>query len=54
LWQRRLAWFDEFGDMSRDANGNLVFDGDHVKPRGEAGALTPQDFSRFDLFQPVP
>jgi dipeptidyl aminopeptidase/acylaminoacyl peptidase len=54
LWQRRLAWFDEFGDMSRDAHGNLVFDGDHVKPRGEASALTPQDFSRFDLFQPVP
>jgi dipeptidyl aminopeptidase/acylaminoacyl peptidase len=47
LWQRVFAWFDDFGDVSRDSAGNLLFDGDRVKSRGGAPALAPEAFSRF-------
>jgi dipeptidyl aminopeptidase/acylaminoacyl peptidase len=53
LWQRRLAWFDEFGDITRDERGGLVFDGGRVKSRGKAPALVPADYGKFELFQSV-
>ena len=34
--ERIFAWLDEFGDITRDADGNLVFDGDRVKSRKAA------------------
>jgi dipeptidyl aminopeptidase/acylaminoacyl peptidase len=51
-WRRTLAWFDEFGDILRDGSGNMIFEGDRVKPRNGATPLKPEDFSKFDLFQP--
>ncbi len=48
LWHRMLAWFDEFGDISRDPQGNLIFEGDRVKSRGGQVPLKPEDFQRLD------
>lgn len=48
MWHRTLSWFDEFLDLSRDAQGMLLFDGDRLKPRDGAPTLRPQDFARFD------
>jgi hypothetical protein len=28
MWTQIYAWPDEFCDISRDAKGNLIFDGD--------------------------
>jgi dipeptidyl aminopeptidase/acylaminoacyl peptidase len=53
LWQRIFAWFDEFGDIARDGNGEMVFDGDRVRSRNGAAALTPADFARFGPAAPV-
>lgn len=51
-WQRMLAWFDKWGDISRDANGDAVWDGDHVKSRKGTPALKPEDYAKFPLFGP--
>jgi dipeptidyl aminopeptidase/acylaminoacyl peptidase len=48
VWSRVIAWFDNYGDLARDANGSLIFDGDHVRSRNGAPALTPDDFLKFD------
>jgi dipeptidyl aminopeptidase/acylaminoacyl peptidase len=50
LWSRVYAWLDEFNDVQRDNLGNFVWEGDHVKSRGTAPALTPQDFLKFESF----
>jgi dipeptidyl aminopeptidase/acylaminoacyl peptidase len=47
MWQRTFAWFDEFGDISRDEEGHMIFEGDRVKSRRGKRPLTPADFSRF-------
>jgi hypothetical protein len=47
-WNRIFAWFDEFGDIARDAKGDIIFDSDHVKSRNGAPPLTPADFARFE------
>ena len=51
LWQRRLAWFDEFGDIARDSAGHIKFEGPLVKSRGDAMPLRPADYERFEFFQ---
>lgn len=51
-WQRRLAWFDEFGDIARDSAGHILFEGALVKSRGSAMPLRPADYARFELFLP--
>jgi hypothetical protein len=33
MWKQIYEWLDEFGDITRDASGGLVFDGDRVKSR---------------------
>ncbi len=48
VWTQIYAWLDEFCDISRDAKGNLVFDGDKVKSRNGAPPLKPADFARFN------
>lgn len=48
MWTRIFAWFDEFGDISRDEHGDMLFEGDRPKSRNGAPALTPADFVRFD------
>jgi dipeptidyl aminopeptidase/acylaminoacyl peptidase len=46
-WRRMFAWFDEHGDITRDAKGTLVFEQDRVKSRGGRPPLDPDDFARF-------
>jgi dipeptidyl aminopeptidase/acylaminoacyl peptidase len=45
MWSRVYAWLDEFGDITRDASGSLVFEGGRVKSRSpkapETGATPP-------------
>jgi dipeptidyl aminopeptidase/acylaminoacyl peptidase len=48
MWARVFSWLDEFGDISRDVSGNLVFDGNRVKSRDGVPPLKPQDFAKFD------
>ena len=48
FWNQAYAWLDEFCDISRDNNGQLVFDGDSVKSRNGGSPLKPADFARFD------
>jgi dipeptidyl aminopeptidase/acylaminoacyl peptidase len=49
VWNRMIAWFDNYGDMTRDSTGSLVFSGDRARSRNGAPALTPEDFARFNL-----
>jgi dipeptidyl aminopeptidase/acylaminoacyl peptidase len=42
MWNQIYDWLDEFGDISRDAGGRLVFEGDRVKPRKPSAAATPE------------
>lgn len=53
LYQRTFAWFDDYGDILRDAQGNMVWNGDKVKSRDGRVALQPEDFSRFGPAAPV-
>ena len=50
-WRRRLAWFDEFGDIARDNAGHVIFEGDLVKSRGSAMPLRPADYEHFEFFK---
>ena len=52
-FQRMLAWFDRWGDMTRGTDGQLVFDGTRVRSRNGAPALEPQDYGRFGPTAPV-
>lgn len=49
VWNRLIAWFDNYGDITRDSYGSLIFNGDRVRSRNGARALTPADFARFNL-----
>jgi dipeptidyl aminopeptidase/acylaminoacyl peptidase len=53
-WSRVLAWFDQWSDIARDAQGKVLYDGDHLHKRGSADALTPQDLLRLDWFFGLP
>jgi dipeptidyl aminopeptidase/acylaminoacyl peptidase len=48
VWSRLIAWFDNYGDIARHSHSSLIFDGDRVRSRDGAPALTPEDFLRFD------
>jgi dipeptidyl aminopeptidase/acylaminoacyl peptidase len=48
FWMQVYAWLDEFCDITRDASGNLDFDGDHVKSRNGAPPLKASDFAQFN------
>ncbi|HKZ81688.1 MAG TPA: prolyl oligopeptidase family serine peptidase [Pyrinomonadaceae bacterium] len=48
MWYRTFAWFDEWSDISRDTQGNLIWVGDKVKSRNGSAPLKPEDFARFD------
>lgn len=41
LWIRRIEWFDKWLDISRDQQGNLLWDGEKVKPRTDSLPLKP-------------
>jgi dipeptidyl aminopeptidase/acylaminoacyl peptidase len=51
-WERRFAWFDEFGDIARDSAGHMIFEGASVKSRGGGMPLQPADYEHFEVFQP--
>jgi hypothetical protein len=51
-FQRLFAWYDQWGDIARDANGNLVFDGNRVKSREGTPALPAEAYAGFPLFGP--
>ena len=48
FWYRMFSGFDEWSDISRDQQGNLVWDGDKVKSRNGSPPLKPENFARFD------
>jgi len=45
---RTTAWFDEFLDITRDDQGNLVWQHENVRSRNGGPPLGYQDFARFD------
>lgn len=51
-WQRMLAWFDQWGDITRDESGNFVWSGDRVQSRNGAPPLKPEHYAKFDMFGP--
>jgi len=51
-WQRIFAWFDQWGDIARDAKGDIVFEGDRPKSRQGTPALPAEAYARFPLFRP--
>lgn len=52
--KRRFAWYDRWGDIARDEHGNMIWDGNRVKGRNGGPPLKPEDYAKFDLFQPSP
>lgn len=34
MWSRMVSWFDEFGDIARDDDGRILFDGEYPRSRG--------------------
>jgi len=48
LWHRIYAWLDEFLDISRDRQGDLMWDGNNIKSRAGTLPLKPEDFALFD------
>lgn len=48
MWSRVLSWFDEFGDIVRDDEGHIRFDGDRPRAREGAPAWTPERFLRLE------
>lgn len=50
FWANIFAWFDNFGDIARDASGELAWDGSRVRSRNGSPALEPEDLFKFDSF----
>jgi hypothetical protein len=48
-FQRMFAWFDDYGDIAREPDGHMVFDGDCVRSRGGQMVLRPEDFAKFEF-----
>ena len=54
LWARMFAWLDEFGDIARDADGALLWNGSSVQSRNGVPALTAEQYrQRPRFFAPV-
>ena len=49
-WARQLAWFDRWCDISRDADGRVIFDADRVRSRHGLAPLAPGDFLKWEGF----
>lgn len=47
FWSRFFSWFDEFADVSRDADGKIIFQGGTPKSRGGSPPMTPADFLKL-------
>lgn len=47
VWQQ-LAWFDDVGDIQRDARGNIIWEQGRARSRSGKPSLTVKDFERFD------
>jgi dipeptidyl aminopeptidase/acylaminoacyl peptidase len=48
MWSRVFAWFDELGDIARDDEGRIRFDGDRPRSREGAPAWTSERFLRLE------
>lgn len=50
-YQQLFTWFEDWGDIARGPDGEILWDGDTVRSRKGARAWTVEDYSRLDLFQ---
>jgi hypothetical protein len=50
LWARIFAWLDDFGDIARDEQGALLWDGERVSSRHGQPARTPAQFLQLERF----
>ena len=51
-WRRTVAWFDDWGDILRDAQGSMVYENGRVKSRNGAPPLKPDAYAKFPFFGP--
>ncbi len=51
MYQHIFAWFDDFCDIARDNEGDVLWEGTTAKSRVGAPPLKPEDFGRFDLLR---
>jgi dipeptidyl aminopeptidase/acylaminoacyl peptidase len=51
FWAQVYAWLDEHLDITRDANGRLMFEGDRVKSRQSSPPLMSTDSARVPVAQ---
>lgn len=49
-YQQLFAWYDQWGDIARGADGEMQWDGDRVKSRNGAPAMQVEEYSRLHLF----
>lgn len=49
-WSRVLAWFDEFLDIKRDAEGAVVYEDGRAVSRDDQEPWTAEDFRRLEWF----
>lgn len=52
MWFRIFAWFDEWGDIARDTEGDVLWDGNRVQSRNGKPALQPGDYDECHVFRP--
>jgi hypothetical protein len=50
LWSRTLAWYDQWCDISRDAQGRILYTNGAVRSRNGAPAWTADRFLNLDWF----
>jgi dipeptidyl aminopeptidase/acylaminoacyl peptidase len=48
FWARALAWLDEHGDVSRDSQGRVLFDGEVARSRMGAPPWPPQRYAEIE------
>jgi hypothetical protein len=49
-WSRMAAWFDQWSDVGRDADGRIIYEGAQVKSRRGAPGKTPEEFLQLKWF----
>jgi dipeptidyl aminopeptidase/acylaminoacyl peptidase len=52
-YQRVFAWYDQWGDIARDARGYIAYDNGLIKSRGGLPALKPDAYANFAPFRPA-
>ncbi len=49
-YARITHWFDEWGDISRDNDGDILFEGQTARSRGSDSQPSVEDYMRFPVF----